>query len=206
MTYPIFRNDLLMKRLSGPIGVAPVGEVPETPLKVIAAHISGYLNLNAEVIAPIETPSHAFDKNRFQYDAGKILSHFESMRFPEFEKIVAVFSDDLFIPIFSHVFGEARLGGRYALVSLFRLNKQPDGSVSPQAMIYERAAKVALHEIGHLFRLAHCDDNHCLMHFTGGLQSLDEISLYFCRYCSTYFQDALPLVPDGRSHASVTGT
>lgn len=193
-----------MKRLFGPIGVAPVGEVPETPLKVIAAHISGYLNLNAEVIAPIENPNHAFDKNRFQYDAGKILSHFESIRFYEFEKIVAVFSDDLFIPIFSHVFGEARLGGKYALVSLFRLDKQPDGSTSPTAKIYERAAKVALHEIGHLFHLEHCDDNRCLMHFTGGLESLDEISLYFCRYCNTYLQDVLPLVPDGHSHESAT--
>lgn len=195
-----------MKRFSGPIGIAPVGEVPETPMKVIAAHISGYLNLNAEVIAPIETPNHAFDKNRFQYDAGKILFRFELMRFPDFEKIIAVFSDDLFIPIFSHVFGEARLGGKFALVSLFRLDKQPDGSTSPTAKVYERAAKVALHEIGHLFHLEHCDDNRCLMHFTGGLQSLDEISFYFCRYCSTYLQDALPLVPDGRSHASVTGT
>lgn len=195
-----------MKRFSGPIGIAPVGEVPETPMKVIAAHISGYLNLNAEVIAPIETPNHAFDKNRFQYDAGKILFRFELMRFPDFEKIIAVFSDDLFIPIFSHVFGEARLGGKFALVSLFRLDKQPDGSTSPTAKIYERAAKVALHEIGHLFHLEHCDDNRCLMHFTGGLQSLDEISFYFCRYCSTYLQDALPLVPDGRSHASIIGT
>lgn len=195
-----------MKRFSGPIGIAPVGEVPETPMKVIAAHISGYLNLNAEVIAPIETPNHAFDKNRFQYDAGKILFRFELMRFPDFEKIIAVFSDDLFIPIFSHVFGEARLGGKFALVSLFRLDKQPDGSTSPTAKVYERAAKVALHEIGHLFHLEHCDDNRCLMHFTGGLQSLDEISFYFCRYCSTYLQDALPLVPDGRSHASIIGT
>lgn len=195
-----------MKKFSGLIGVAPVGEVPEMPMKVIAAHISGYLNLNAEVIAPIENPNHAFDKNRYQYDAGKILFHFESMRFPDFEKIVAVFSDDLFIPIFSHVFGEARLGGKFALVSLFRLGKQPDGSTSPTAKIYERAAKIALHEIGHLFHLEHCDDNRCLMHFAGGLQGLDEISLYFCRYCSTYFQDALLVAPDGRSHASVTGT
>ena len=193
-----------MKRLSGPIGVAPVGEVHETPLKVIAAHISGYLNLNAEVIAPIEFPNHAFDKNRFQYDAGKILYRFESMRFPDFEKIVAVFSVDLFIPIFSHVFGEARLGGKFALVSLFRLDKQPDGSTSPTAKIYERAAKVALHEIGHLFHLEHCDDNRCLMHFTGGLQGLDEISLYLCRYCSTYLQDALPPALEDSTLSSVT--
>jgi archaemetzincin len=169
---------------------------------VIAAHISGCLNLNAEVIAPIEHPHHAFDKKRFQYDAGKIISRFESMHFPDVEKMVAVFSDDLFIPIFSHVFGEARLGGKFALVSLFRLDKQPDGSTSPTVKIYERAAKVALHEIGHLYRLAHCDDNRCLMHFTGGLQSLDEISLNFCRYCHTFFQDVLPLPSKGHWHVS----
>jgi predicted Zn-dependent protease len=31
----------------------------------------------------------------------------------------------------------------------------------------------------------------CLMHFSGGLEDLDQTPLYLCRYCSLYLRDAL---------------
>jgi archaemetzincin len=48
-----------------------------------------------------------------------------------------------------------------------------------------------MHELGHLFDLHHCMDRKCLMHFSGGLEDLDEAPLYFCRYCSVFLRDAL---------------
>jgi archaemetzincin len=44
--------------------------------------------------------------------------------------------------------------------------------------------------LGHLFNLFHCEDNKCLMHFSGDLEDLDRTPLYFCRYCSAYYKDA----------------
>jgi archaemetzincin len=70
------------------------------------------------------------------------------------------------------------------------LAEKKDGS-SPPPGILERTAKVALHELGHLFNLEHCHDTRCLMHFSGNLTELDETPLYYCRYCATYFRDAL---------------
>jgi len=105
--------------------------------------------------------------------------------------VIGILDVDLFVPIFSHVFGEAKQGGKYALVSLFRLKKNPDGSTIMSSNFYERAAKVALHELGHLYNLFHCEDKRCLMHFSGGLEDLDETPLYFCRYCTAFFKDAL---------------
>jgi len=173
------------------IGVVPVGEVPEIVSQAISAHIQGYLNLEAEIIPPLEYPEYAFDKGRLQYDAGLIINAFESMHFPNYEKVIGVLDVDLFVPVFTHVFGEARQGGTYALVSLYRLKKISDGSSSDISVQLERAAKVALHELGHLFDLHHCMDERCLMHFSGGLEDLDRAPLYFCRYCSIYFRDAL---------------
>ena len=97
---------------------------------------------------------------------------------------------DIFAPILTYVFGEAKQGGKYALVSLYRLKKNPDGSGLPQSHLLERVAKVALHELGHLFNLIHCMDERCLMHFSGRLQDLDRASLYFCSYCSVYIREA----------------
>jgi archaemetzincin len=173
------------------IGLIPVGEAPVFAAKVIAGHVAGYLNLGAEILAPIENPFHAFDAKRCQYNAGIILKSLEDLDAGPFEKVIAVMDVDLFVPIFTHVFGEARQGGRFAVVSLFRLKKEVDGFRPPFTLVCERAAKTAIHELGHLFDLSHCDDEHCLMHFSGDLRQLDRISFRFCRYCTAFLMDAL---------------
>ena len=170
------------------IGVVPFGEVPELALKIIAANIAAYFKIPADILPALETPDFALDERRLQYNAGVILQKFESTDFNDYEKIIGVLNQDLFVPIFTHVFGEAKQGGKFALVSLFRLNKNPDGSSPPASLYYERAAKVALHELGHLFNLFHCDEKICLMHFSGGIEDLDASPFYLCRYCSTYLK------------------
>jgi archaemetzincin len=169
----------------------PLGNIPEIALKVIADHIAGCFKLKAQILPPMEPPDIAFDETRSQYDAGIIIEAFESMHFSNHDKVIGVFDRDLFIPIFTHVFGEARQGGKCGLVSLFRLMKNPDGSTPPKALIHERAAKVALHELGHLLDLLHCEQNKCLMHFSGGIDEVDEMSLDLCEYCLIYLQDKL---------------
>ena len=174
-----------------PVGVVPLGDVPEIVLKVIAGHITGCFKLTTQILPPLEQPKYALDERRLQYNAAIIIETFESMHFCDHDKVIAVLNQDLFIPIFTHVFGEARQGGKCGLVSLFRLTKNPNGSTPPKSIIHERAAKVALHELGHLLNLLHCEHKKCLMHFSGGIDEVDEMSLDFCEYCSIYLQDKL---------------
>ncbi len=173
------------------IGVVPLGDVPEIASKTIAAHILGYTGLNPDIHPRLALPEHALDENRLQYDAGNILMTLEKEPFPDYDKVIGVLDVDIFVPILTHVFGEARQGGTSALVSIFRLRKNPGGFTTPTALFLERVAKVALHELCHLFDLTHCMDEKCLMHFSGGLRDLDRTPLNFCRYCSTYLRDAL---------------
>ena len=180
-----------MKSKKRIIGVVPVGDVPELAAKVIAAHIVGFLKLAAEVLAPVQPPATAFDAGHERYNAARILRCFESGPYDRYDKVIAVFNVDLFIPTFAYVFGEAEQGGKHALVSLFRLKKEREGHNPTSAIPYERGAKVALHELGHLYNLTHCEDKNCLMHYSGGLTDLDNIPINFCRYCNTYFRDAL---------------
>jgi archaemetzincin len=180
-----------MRSQKKPVGVVSLGDVPEIALKVIAAHITGYYKLPVQILPPLGHPDYAFDERRFQYDAGIILKAFESIQFKDHDKVIGVLNLDLFVPIFTYVFGEAKQGGKFALISLFRLGKNPDGSPSPSSLIFERAAKVALHELGHLFNLLHCQEKKCLMNFSGGVEDLDNTPIYLCRYCSTYFKDRL---------------
>lgn len=173
------------------MGVVPIGNVPEIASKTMAAHISGYLNLDADILPPLEHPTYALDEKRLQYNASTILKALESEPFHNYAKIMGVLDVDIFVPILTHVFGEAEQGGKCGLVSLHRLRKDVDVSAPPMPLLLERVAKVTLHEVGHLFNLFHCMDEKCLMHFSGRLRDLDKTPLYFCRYCSVYFRDAL---------------
>jgi archaemetzincin len=180
---------LISKKKS--VGVVPVGNVPEIDLQVIADHIIAGFKLTTQVLPSFELPDNALDERRLQYNAAIIIEAMEAVQFAHHDKVIGVLNKDLFIPIFTHVFGEARQGGGCGLVSLFRLAKNPDGSTPPKSIIHERAAKVALHELGHLFDLLHCEHKKCLMHFSGGIDEVDEMSLDLCEYCSIYLQDKL---------------
>lgn len=179
------------KRAIPPVAVVPFGGASITAARVIAAHISGYLNLAVETLPPMAIPPDTLDKTRLQFNAAALIQAVESMPLKDYFKIIALFDVDLFVPLFTHVFGEARQNGRVGLVSLFRLETHMNGSSPTTDRVLERTAKIALHEMGHLLNLLHCDDKRCLMHFCGGVGTLDQTPFNFCRYCRTTLRRAL---------------
>ena len=168
-----------------------MGDIPELVPKIVAAHVEAYLHIPADILPSEDLPEAAYSRRRLQYDAGKWIALLESRPPTGHLKKVAVVSADLFVPVFSFVFGESRQGGGWALTSVFRLGKQENGTIPAEEILYERTAKVSLHEIGHLLRLVHCDDPLCLMHFSGNLSDLDRTPLQFCRYCAVYVREAI---------------
>ncbi len=173
------------------IAVVPMGIVPQIIIKSVAAHILGYLRLETDILDPIRHPTYAYDKKRLQYDAGIIIKTLESMSFKGYLKVICILDEDIFIPILTHVYGEAKQGGARALVSISRLKKNANGSNVPMPLLMERTNKIAFHELGHLFDLHHCLDEKCLMSFPDTISTLDDVKLYFCRYCSAFFKDAV---------------
>ena len=146
--------------------------LPRVILKIIAGSFLGELRIRSIILPSLALPEYAFDKRRIQYDAGRIINKLETMTFNGCSTVIALMDADLFIPVFSFVLGEARMGGRCALVSVCRLRNNP-----------ERAAKVAFHEFGHLMNLDHCHEKTCVMRFSKNIEQLDSISGIFCKYC-----------------------
>lgn len=171
--------------------ILPMGPIPEIMIKSVAAHIQGYLNIDTDILAPSPVPACAFDQKRLQYNAARIIETIEQKALRQKKRILGIVDVDLFIPVFTHVLGEARQGGEAAVISICRLLETRDEKMSPSSSILERTAKIALHEASHLFNLSHCMDENCLMHFSGGLEDIDNLSFYFCRYCSAYLKEAI---------------
>jgi archaemetzincin len=171
--------------------ILPLGDIPEIIICSIAAHIQGYLNLDTDILLPSSAPAYALDQNRLQYNAAPIIKRIEQEAEKRRTKILGIVDVDLFIPVFTHVLGEAHQGGEAAVISIHRLIGEKSIGYSISSLLLERTAKIALHEVSHLFNLSHCMESNCLMHFSGSLEDIDNLSFYFCRYCSAYLREAI---------------
>lgn len=173
------------------IAVVPMGDVGEAAVRIVAANVQAVLGLPTDRLPRIPVPEACYVPERRQYDAARLIAHLQtwSAGLPHL-KILALLAVDMGVPILRFVFGEAQLGGRCAVVSSFRLRRNPDGTDVGLEHSYERLAKVALHETGHTFSLFHCDDPRCLMHFAPSVQHLDRIRLFFCSRCDFLWKEA----------------
>jgi len=171
--------------------ILPLGDIPEIISSSVAAHLQAYLNVDVDILPPTPPPAYALDRKRLQYNAAAVIEKIEKEAVKQQAKILGIVDIDLFIPVFTHVLGEARQGGEAAVISIYRLLEGKNENTIPSSLILERAAKVALHEASHLFNLSHCMDKNCLMHFSGSLEDIDSLSFYCCRYCSAYLKDAI---------------
>ena len=173
----------------GVVGVVRMGSVGEAVLNIVAANLQEILHLPVDIIPARQAPEFAYNDRRKQYHAALILKKLAESRRPH-PRILALVSVDLFIPVLTHVFGEAQMGGRAAVVSVHRLGQKEEGSRIPLDTFYERAVKVALHEVAHTFDLVHCKQPECIMRLSSGPNDLDELPLFFCEYCEAFLEEA----------------
>lgn len=127
-----------------------------------------------------------FDRNQFNSSA--IIEWMEDepldcATWQAAEKVLAVTTRDLCIPILTFVFGEARLNGRCAVVSSCRLNNKHYGLPHDPALLSERLLKECVHELGHTFGLIHCQNPKCVMKASTYVEQIDLKSNRFCDRC-----------------------
>jgi archaemetzincin len=162
--------------------VVPLGNVNEVACAVAAAHLRMLMGLRSKVVNPEPLPDSAYLKLRGQHNAAVITDHL-ARDLPPGVIRVGVTEYDLCLPVFTHVFGEARMGGGVAVSSLYHLRRGAEGEPAPRDLLYQRLAKVVCHEAGHAMGLSHCLELGCLMRFAGELSKLDALQMWFCPAC-----------------------
>ena len=158
--------------------IIPLGAVDALIVSVVAANIQAVMGLKAATM-PIEpTPEYAYQPSRRQYGAIKIIGTLASRAKPTPSPLIlGITFQDIATPILTFVFGESQIGGRAALISLYRIM---DADID---ITCTRAAKIGLHEVGHLLGIGHCRTVGCLMRFSDNLEKLDKMQLTFCPPC-----------------------
>ena len=117
-------------------------------------------------------------EGRKQYDAAGIISGFEENNISG--RTILITSVDLYIPIFTFIFGLAKLNGETGIVSSHRLLNEFYGLPPDQELLKERLIKEIIHELGHLLDLRHCSNYKCVM---ASSHTVDDIDIKGKNYC-----------------------
>ncbi|RJR38665.1 MAG: hypothetical protein C4567_12350 [Deltaproteobacteria bacterium] len=159
-------------------------------LRHLSTAIAKAFTLPVQILPPKPLPSHTFHVTRNQHYSTQLLEYLLACEDHDgLFRVLAITAVDLYIPIFTFVFGEAQLDGKAAIISTFRPQGEASGVRAPHSILMNRLLKLSLHELGHTFSLPHCRQPGCLMGFAANLEQLDKKNLEFCDYCRILLAD-----------------
>jgi archaemetzincin len=166
--------------MNGEMVLIAVGEVQATVLAHLCAALTETFERPCRVGSALPVPEHAFDSRRAQYSAQAIL---QQLLPGQAERVLGVVDLDLYVPGLNFVFGLADRREKRAVIALPRLAQRFYGARDDEALFLARAAKEAVHELGHTYGLEHCRDRRCVMAFSNSLADTDYKGQEFCPRC-----------------------
>ena len=170
--------------------ISPIENIDACNYQLLGQEIHRTFGFQTEIKSLLQNVNFAYTLTRDQYHSTAILEKLASTLPSQAIKVVAITNEDLFIPILTHVYGEAQLAGKACIVSTSRL--QEGLSLANIAKEFEnRIVKEVLHELGHTFNLRHCNDKVCIMHYCRSIKDVDRKSDQLCRYCKILLEDEL---------------
>ena len=174
------------------IVISPIGDLgfDDTFLARVGSEIQNTFGFPYRVLPLLEEEDLVPDPTRGQVHSTPVLEKLAALLPARDAKILAITRVDLFIPILTHVYGEAQLGGKACIISTHRLGEGI--SVASSRKTYQcRIIKEAIHELGHTFNLRHCPDRTCIMHYCRSIMDVDRKLNRLCRYCKILLEDEI---------------
>ncbi len=163
--------------------LVPIGPVPIYVISWLKDKLNAFENLEAKVGKAVPLPRTGYDKERQQFEAEAVRQTLQGLQCPEAYRLVGLLDQDCYSPGLNFIFGQAAVNGREAFVVLPRLRQNFYGLEEDKNLFKQRVLKEVVHELGHTWGLAHCDQPGCVMRFSDSLQDTDDKSTEFCPTC-----------------------
>jgi len=162
--------------------IVPFAAIQKEVLVFLQTELTRIFDFDVKIAREEPTPQYAFDSKRRQYHSTKILEWLKNIPVTN-TRILGIVDLDLYVPELNFVFGEADVAHGVCVISLVRLRQEFYGLPKNENLFLERALKEAVHELAHTYRLGHCGDTGCIMHFSNSLQDTDIKGPGFCPRC-----------------------
>jgi len=169
--------------MAGRLELIPIGVVPPGLLDSLAPLLADALALRCIQSDTCIDPAAAYNTSREQYDSHRLLPPLEQIARVRGGLALGVTEVDVFSSVFTFVFGVARFRGVAAIISLHRLHTSYYGLPEDPKVLVSRALREAVHEVGHLLGLTHCQNRNCVMSFSTAAEEIDLKSDRFCPLC-----------------------
>jgi archaemetzincin len=162
------------------------GLPPPDLLDRLAAEAARLLGASCRVEPDPLDITFSYDELRRQAWSTPVLARLASRPHAPGSAVVGVTGLDLFVPVFTFVFGEAQVAGPAAIISTHRLREEFYGLPPDPARLLERLMKELLHELGHTQGLRHCGDWRCVMSSAHTVERIDVRQAAFCPDCARF--------------------
>lgn len=173
------------------IYLIPIGRVRRDILEFLRETLKEIFPYSFEIGNEIPIPEKSFNEKRNQYISFSFLEALSKLDLPSSLKILGITEVDLYVPYLNYIFGQAKIKGKEAVISLARLSNTFYGLPENLNLFKERALKEAVHELGHTFGLEHCFNLRCVMHFSNSLKDTDYKDYRFCNICQSKISNIL---------------
>lgn len=162
-------------------------------LKILKDYGSIYFCLATEILPLLNLESFPITSRQNPYTGKKqiltddILNLFLNRMPHDAFSLLAITMEDLYPePSWNFVFGQASLSQRVGVFSFARYDPAFYGFPRQKdyhQVLLKRSCKVLVHELGHMFYLAHCIYFRCVMNGSNHLRESDDRPLHLCPVC-----------------------
>lgn len=198
-------NQVRRKLYLQPLGAFPEGRSPS--LDRLKEYAGSYFGMEVRVLAPLSLKEMSLTTrlNRYtgkrQILTGDVLAALKRGLPPDAFCVLAITMEDLYPEAsWNFVFGQASLRERVGVYSFARYDPQFCGAQRGedyQQVLLRRSCKVLVHEMAHMFGLAHCIFFQCVLNGSNHLQESDLRPLHLCPVCLRKLQHSIGFdIPD----------
>jgi len=182
----------------GFFALCPLGKVDGNLLDQMRRFVEIAYGSPCKVMPLLPLPSRTYNAVRKQYRASELLDYLEENAPKGARKLVGVTEKDIYTREMNFIFGLANSPGKCCVVSTARLHESFWGNRENELLLRRRAFMIVYHELGHTFRIKHCNKIECAMCYHNSLYELDAGNAWFCPDCGRKLEKALGRLPDDR--------
>lgn len=164
------------------IDLQPVGETEYNLLLRLKDGLHGIFGCPIFIRGTVPLPQEAFNINRHQFLSDAFIERLKDYK-QSYTYLLGITDVNLYTQGLNFVFGQADIASGISIISLYYLKQENHGLAADSELLFHRALKEAVHELGHNLGMGHCKDGYCVMHFSNSLIDTDIKKPYFCSRC-----------------------